>query len=197
MKKDILVFKLFLLLSISSVAQEPVWTKQTQVSNAIAFEKSLDSNVKFLSKNVTLSKSYYPFVDQYEIGNPVIAERNSNAPLPVYAEYFFSNSDSILRLISYDWERARYSNYFDKQKIWEEESKKLKMYDTEYERLKKYLLAVFGNPSEQDNSPVEVNSGKTSYLSRKTTWDSKDIYASLTMIFASTTYRIRLTLYWK
>ncbi|RZJ88510.1 MAG: hypothetical protein EOO20_13445, partial [Chryseobacterium sp.] len=93
-----------------SFCQESVWTRQTKISEVISFEKHLDSNVKFLSQNVSLSKEYYPLADRYQTVNPVIVQRKAVGALPVYAEYFYTPKDSILRLASYDWERARYGD---------------------------------------------------------------------------------------
>ncbi len=118
-------------------AQERIWTNQTKISEIIAFEKTINPSVKFLSQNVSLSKTYYPLVDKYKVTNPVIVQREPLKYLPIYAEYFYTPGDSVVRLISYDWEKDRYGNFFDKQKMWKAESSKLDIYNSEYERIKK------------------------------------------------------------
>jgi hypothetical protein len=186
------------LFSLTNVfAQEKIWTKQTKVSEAISFEKEIDPNVKFLSQNVSLSKDYYPLADKYQVSNPVIVQRKLVAYLPVYAEYFYTPGDSVLRLVSYDWEKDRYGNFFDKQKMWEEESKKFNTYNKEYERIRKVLVDQLGKPASTDAKAKTVSSDGGEYFTRETLWETQDFHAELNMVFASTTYRVRLTMYWK
>lgn len=179
------------------LAQERIWLKQTKISEVVAFEKEISPNPKFLSKEVSLSKDYYPLIDKYEVTNPVIVQREQLEYLPVYAEYFYTPKDSILRLASYDWERDRYGNFFDKQKIWQEESKKFKIYDSEYERIRAVLVNELGTPVATDKEAKKRKSENTKYFTRESSWENKDFHAQLTMTFASTTYRIRFTIYWK
>jgi hypothetical protein len=186
----------FLLLT-SAFGQEKIWAKQTKVSEAIAFEKEINPNVKFLSQNVGLSTDYYPLADKYQVTNPVIVQREPMEYLPVYAEYFYTPGDSLLRLVSYDWEKDKYGNFFEKQKLWKEESKKFDAYNKEYERIKSALIAQFGFPTKTDTTAKEVHSDRGKYFTRETLWESEDVHAEMTMIFESMTYRIRLTLYWK
>jgi hypothetical protein len=182
---------------IFSFGQERIWTKQSKISDVIAFEKQINPNAKFLSQNVSLSKDYYPLADKYQVTNPVIVQREPLEYLPVYAEYFYTPGDSILRLASYDWEKDRYGNFFDKQKMWKEESNKFDTYNKEYERIKKILIAQLGVPTSTDTKAKEESSDRGKYFTRETLWESDDVHAELNMIFESMTYRVRLTLYWK
>ena len=178
---------------------QKIWTKQTVLQKAIEFEKSLNDNYEVLEKNVSLSKSVFPLLDEFQISKPFIVKRKQDGFLPVYAEYFFSEKDSILRYISYDWEKNRYGNYSDKQKMWQEESSKLIEYNQEYEKIKSELAIKLGNPKEEDREPqtkTSKHSGKD-YFARSTVWETDEIHGKLTMVFASNTYRIRLNYYWK
>lgn len=182
---------------LNSEGQDRIWTKQSKVSEAIAFEKEINPNPKFLSQNVSLSRSYYPLAEKYVVTNPVIVQREATGHLPVYAEYFYTPQDSILRLISYDWEKDRYGNFFDKQKIWKEESSQFDTYNKEYERIKAALLLQLGNPNVTDSKAKKERSENGTYFTRETLWDTEEMHAELNMTFASMTYRIRLTIYWK
>jgi hypothetical protein len=178
-------------------SQERLWLKQTKISEVVAFEKALNPSAQLFSKNVSLSTGYYPLADKYQVTNPITAQRTPFAYLPIYAEYFYTPGDSTLRLISYDWEKDRYGNFFDKQKMWKEENSKLDIYNGEYERIKKDLLTQLGTPTTTDTAPQDVNTDGQKYISRKTIWENDVFHAELHLIFASTTYRIRLMLYWK
>lgn len=197
-----MLFKLVLSIVVSIYvsdlfAQERIWLKQTTISEVVAFEKEISPAPRFLTKEVSLSKDYYPLIDKYEVTSPIIVQREPLAYLPLSAEYFYTPKDSIVRLISYDWERDRYGNFFDKQKIWQEESTKLKIYNAEYERIKAILVNEFGVPIATDKEPKKKKSENTKYLSRDCLWETKEFHAKLNMTFASTTYRIRFTIYWK
>lgn len=196
----ILTLILFILASFSGGNDEvKIWTKQATINQAIDFEKSISEKIENLEMNVSLSKSIYPLVDIYKIAKPVIIKRQQTGFLPIYAEYFYSEADSIIRFISYDWEKEKYGNFFKKQEIWKEESKKLKEYNSEYDKIKTTLIVQLGKPTTQDTEPqkTESTSGKGDYLSRNTVWETDDYYSKLNMIFESMTYRIRWHYYWK
>ena len=176
-----------------------IWTEQSNVKKAIEFEKSISENIEFLEQNVSLSKSSYPLADKYDLTNPIIIKREIKGELPVYAQYFFSKSDSIIRFVSYDWEIDKYGNYFKKQEIWKQEAKKLDKYNGKYNQIKSFLSESIGEPTISDSEPKLTKSkwGKEDYLSRKTEWETDKIYSSLSLVFASNTYRIRWNYYWK
>src|SRR5689334_3478877 len=183
--------------SILVLGQEGIWTKQSKISEVIAFERQVNPNAKFLSKKVELSIDYYPLVEKYPVANPVIVQREPLVYLPVYAEYYYTPGDSVLRFASYDWEKDRYGNLFDKQKMWREESEKFDTYNKEYERIKAVLISELGVPTKTDSKAKEESSDTGPYFTRATLWETEDVHAELNMIFESMTYRVRLTLYWK
>jgi hypothetical protein len=181
----------------SAFGQEKIWTQQTKISEVVAFEKTINPDAKFLQQNVSLSKDYYPLAGKYQVANPIIVQREPLVYLPVYAEYYYTPADSILRLASYDWEKDRYGNFFDKQKMWKEESGKFDKYNSEYERIKKILVSQLGTPALTDTTATTVDSNRGKYFTRETIWETDDVHAGLNMIFESMTYRVRLTIYWK
>lgn len=198
-KFKLLILIGFIISSCSSSKKLDLWTKQSTIEEVKNFESQLNPNSEFLNQNVSLSESIYPKVKEFEMANPLIIKRQKTNLLQVYAEYFYSKPDSILRYVSYDWENNRYGNYYDKKKDWETQSKKLTEYNAKYERIKKQLISEFGQPIEQDNQPQETKSdyGGTDYLSRNTIWESESKFMKLNMIFGASTYRIRLYYYWK
>lgn len=183
----------------ANTEKDEIWTEQCKIQKVIDYEKALSSKSEFLEMNVTLSRSIYPLSDQYKTAKPIIVKREQTGFLPLYAEYFYSESDSILRFISYDWERDKYGNFFKKQEIWNEESKKLKKYNREYERIKSNLVTQFGKPTIEDKEPKKVKStsDRGDYLTRNTNWETESYHAELSLIFESMTYRIRMNYYWK
>ncbi|RYD76387.1 MAG: hypothetical protein EOP55_11580 [Sphingobacteriales bacterium] len=196
MKIMFLTFAL-LFCSRAGFSQESVWTKQRKISEVIDFEKKLDPDAKFLSYNVSLSKEYYPLADHYQTVNPVIVQRNAVGALPVYAEYFYTPKDSLLRLVSYDWEKGRYGDLKDILETRKEQGGKLEIYLGEYERIRGQLVKTFGKPGQADEKPKTVSDDGQKYLNQNTLWETDEVHSDLNLIFSAGTQRIRLTLYWK
>jgi len=174
-----------------------IWSDKSTVQKAIEFEKSLSDEFEILKHNIYLSKSVFPLLDEYKIAKPFIVKRKQTGFLPIYAEYFFSERDSILRYVSYDWERNKHGSIFKRKEISKEESTKLKEYNEKYEKIKSELMKKFGRAKEQDSKPeITTSTGRGDYLSRNTIWETEEFHAELNMIFGSMTYRIRLNYYW-
>lgn len=198
MKTTILLGCLLFITAIA-LGQEKILIKQTTVKEAVAFELGINPDAKFLKQNVSMSSDYYPYLDKYPLENPMIVERKPIDYLPLYADYYYTSKDSLIRIVSYDWEMNKYQNYFEKIKTFEKENKKFNRYNNEYERIKKHVISTFGKPLSEDKSPNTVKSqwDSSEYLNRKTVWENDELHAELDLIFASNTHRIRLTYYWK
>lgn len=194
----IILFTL-ILTGCSSTKKLNLWTKQSKISEVKKFEYELNPDLELLEMNVSLSESIFPRVKEFDMSKPLIVLREKTSLLPIYAEYFYSKPDSILRYVSYDWENNRYGNYNDKKKDWEKQNTKLTEYNAEYERIKKQLIKEFSQPIKQDETPQETKSdyGGPDYLSRNTVWETDKTFMKLNMIFGASTYRIRLYYYWK
>lgn len=195
----LLILFTLILTGCSSTKSLNLWTKQSKIGEVKKFESELNPDLEFLEMNVSLSESIFPRVKEFDMSKPLIVRRKKTSLLPIYAEYFYSKPDSILRYISYDWENNRYGNYNDKKKDWEKQSTKLTEYNEEYERIKKQLIKEFNQPIKQDDGPQKTKSdyGGPDYLSRNTIWESDKRFMKLNMIFGASTYRIRLYYYWK
>lgn len=198
-----IILSLSILLLFGFVANkdlEKIWTEQCKIQKVIDYEKELSNKSEFLKMNSSLSKSVYPLLDQYKIANPIIVKRKQTGFLPLYAEYYYSASDSILRYVSYDWERDKFGNFFKKQEIWKEESTKLNEYNKEYERIKSNLETQLGKPTTEDKELQKVKSDdpeRGDYYTREANWETDAYHAEVGMIFESMTYRIRMIYYWK
>ncbi len=195
----LLILFTLILTGCSSTKNLNLWTKQSKIGEVKKFESELNPDLEFLEMNVSLSESIFPRVKEFDMSKPLIVRREKTSLLPIYAEYFHSKPDSILRYISYDWENNRYGNYNDKKKDWEKQSTKLTEYNAEYERIKKQLIKEFNQPIKEDDGPQETKSdyGGPDYLSRNAIWESDKRFMKLNMIFGASTYRIRLYYYWK
>lgn len=197
--KTLLILLIGICLPIAKlICQEDILLKKSKVSEVIAFEKDKYPGVIFLDHKSRLSKSFYPLADKYKTTEyPIIAYRHPLDYLPVYAEYYYTPEDSIIRLTSYDWEKERFGNVFKKQEMWKKEIKKFDIYNKEYERIKSNLIDKLGKPTSDDSVAREEKGTNGSLKIRDTIWETDEYYASLDMIFGGQTYRISLQHYWK
>ncbi|QIK60686.1 hypothetical protein G7050_12930 [Dysgonomonas sp. HDW5A] len=198
MKIKSIILSIICLPIIQVSGQEKLLTKQIKVAEVIDFEKNINDMVTFFDQNVSLSKDFYPLADKYVTTHkPIIAYRDALVYLPMYAEYFYTAKDSIVRLVSYNWEKDRFGNVFKKQIMWEDESRKIETYNKEYDRIKHMLFESFGNPISSDLSPQLTEGVNGKFYTRESIWETEDYYADLQMMFGGITYRIRFKLYWK
>ncbi len=180
--------------------EEKILTAQTSVDSVIEFEKSINSNVKFKALSISLSQDYYPLYDKYKTGHkPITVEREPVGYLPLHVDYFYTENDKIVRLISYNWEKEAFSDFNKKLELFRGESSKRSNYEQEYKRLFKLVVTKLGSPKISDNESkiVKSNSDRGDYVTQNTVWDNENFHAELNLIFESMTYRIRMTLYWK
>ncbi|HEX2534888.1 MAG TPA: hypothetical protein VHK69_14185, partial [Chitinophagaceae bacterium] len=80
--------------------QDSIWLKQAKIEEVIKFEEAVSPHVTFLKQNVGLSGDSYPLLSKHQVRTPLIAKRQGQGSLPVYAEYFYTPGDSIIRLVS-------------------------------------------------------------------------------------------------
>lgn len=198
--KRVTILLFLITLSGITFGQEKLWVKQTKVNDAMKFESQLNPDPKFLNQNIFMSSDYYPYLEKYPLQTPVVVERSAVDYLALSVEYFFSEKDSFIRIVSCNWEVNRYNKSMQKlAKGWKEENKKLDIYNKEYERIKKNMIQIFGLANSDDQEPKSVKSpwDSSTYLTRETVWDNMDLHAQLDLIFSDNTHRIRLTYYWK
>lgn len=182
----------------STEAFEELWFRSSHISNVMDFERSLNTNLEILEQKVSLSEESYPFLADFKFENSFIVKREPVAYLPLYADYHFTEKDSIVRFISYDWEIEKFGNLFNKLEIFKSEKQKFKLYNNEYERIKKLISKKLGTPKEEDKKAQtkKSKSGREDYLTRNTSWVNYNTNVSLNMIFAPMTYRIRANVFW-
>ena len=80
-----------------------------KLKSSISDENKVNSAKKSVEYTISLSKEYFPEVDKYNFAQPIIYKRK-NQSLNTEVSYFFTESDSIVRLIEYSWDRKRNSD---------------------------------------------------------------------------------------
>ncbi len=201
MIKQIIKSLFYIMLSVGiievSFGQINISAKQISPKQAILQESSLGSKLFEQKVPVTLSKEIFPKVEAYKVGQPLSYFRAIPDTLPLEVEYYFTESDSLVHVIIFNYERGKDEHPLARFKWIEEESHKIQSYNAIFNRVSEELRTVFGNPSKLDDQPYEVDPDSNhSYFRREGRWDTKNVHVYLYMIFGSATYRIRTILYW-
>lgn len=63
------------------------------------------------SYNISLSKDYFPEIDDYEFAQPKMYVRDT-LNIETVVSYFFSKNDSVIHLIEYSWNKDRKKKQF-------------------------------------------------------------------------------------
>lgn len=198
--KTLLTLLLILIIPIIHlVGQEKIFIEKSSVEDIIFLEQELNPNIVLLKQKSRPAKSFYPLADKYITTEyPIVILRESVDYLPLYAEYYYTAEDSIIRLTVYDWEKDRYDNLFKRMEIWKEESPKFESYNNEYMRVYSLLVNLLGEPISKDEVAKDQKGNNNMNLKiRDAVWETEDYYASLNMIFGGQTFRVRFKHYWK
>jgi hypothetical protein len=175
---------------------------QKNIKEISRIEAELKSK-KRETKRVTVSDDFFPGATKYYLEYPISFEREDKEfnPFPV-VEYYYTSKDSLVRLIVYNWDKARiFDNLFDLQKELKNESKRQNEYNKKYDELLKKLTEKLGKSISGDGEINEINQGQKSYVERNNKWIRGNCTVELNMIFSTDnrlmgTYRIRTKIYW-
>ncbi|MCO4292013.1 hypothetical protein NF867_03945 [Solitalea sp. MAHUQ-68] len=159
-----------------------------------------EDNVK-----VTLSKSHYPYLSNYEIPQPIRYNRVDNSFMPYQINYFYSNADNSVKLIDYTWDKSIFiTNIFELQKELKFEHKYFEKYNEKYDDVYQEVKNKLGEPKTGEPKLERIKARDGEYLQRKAIWEKDSMTVNLDMIFTPEdwkgfmgTYRVRLTIYWK
>lgn len=98
---------------------------------------------------VSLNVDYYPNSHKFNIPNPISYIRETENFIPYRINYFFSQSDSVVRLIDYTWDKKSFTNnLFQLQKALIDEYKAFDGYNKQYNKVFAELVSRFGQPSK-------------------------------------------------
>jgi hypothetical protein len=189
------------LISFSSFGQNYFLFDQRTVDKIKTIEEQHNS-VKQSTKRVFISQDFYPLANQYEVGFPISYLRSKDTLISsCMVEYYFTNSDSKVRLVIYDWDETRKTDRIeDRRKIMKVERQRFKAYNDKYDQLYKIISDRLGNPFTDDKLK-EIITDKAAYKERTTKWKNGDLTIVQKLIFTTTdnelgTFRVRVKIYW-
>jgi hypothetical protein len=113
--------------------------------DAINSEKSINSTDKTPIHHVGIGTGLYPNNKNYELATPSTFLREGTY-FETLIRYYYSNSDSIVRVISYQWGKKDLKAYETKNELKE----KFKRYKTQWNDIEKEMNKEFGSPILRD-----------------------------------------------
>ncbi|WP_338350338.1 hypothetical protein [Nonlabens tegetincola] len=115
--------------------------------NNLTVQKAEKLEIDFGSKDITPSRgvsigeSLYPNKNKYKLATPKTYQRIEKNKFNLETEYFYTSTDSLVRVIMYEWTELQGKNRFDSRKT---DTKKFRI---KYDGLKKQLKSKLGEPS--------------------------------------------------
>lgn len=174
---------------------------QTKVGDTEKIERSFKSK-KLGTRRIFVSEQFFPYADKYVVGFPIAYQRTGDSLINNYSvEYFFTASDSMIRLIVYDWDETRTTNQLEeRKKIMKIERQRLKEYNNKYDQLLENISKNLGTPTTNENLK-ETITDNSAYKERTTKWKNGTITVEQSLIFTTSdnelgTFRIRVKIYW-
>ncbi len=110
MKTTHIIAFLAILTSCKTSVQRPI--KVNIIFTRPIFEKidsieSANNGVRIYAPyKISVSKDYFPNADKFALGTPLLFVRDTST-LRTAVTYFFSEPDSIIRLVEYSWNRGK------------------------------------------------------------------------------------------
>lgn len=168
-------------------------------------EKRNNSEKYKTSGKTSLSEGYYPFVNKYEIDQPISYKREDDDFMPYRVNYFFDKGSKNVKLVDYSWDKGGFIiNYFELQKEMKDEYKRFDEYSKKFDDVQAQLLLKLGPPSEGNGELVKNNTEYGESWTRNVKWIKDDRTVVLNLIFtpegwkgAIGTYRVQLRTYWE
>jgi hypothetical protein len=189
------------LISISLWGQDYFSFKQGKINEIEVFEKQFNST-RLSTQRIYLSEEFYPYTDKYELEFPISYIRTGDTLINKYkVEYFFTASDSKLRLVVYDWDLTQTTDMlYEQAEIMKIERKKFQTYNDKYDQLFQLIKEQLGAPLKNEKLKETITSN-SAYKERTTRWKTDNMTVEQNLIFTTTdnelgTFRVRVKVYW-
>ncbi|WP_147406233.1 hypothetical protein [Aquimarina sp. BL5] len=181
---------------ISCVANKEIFEAERFADfNSLTVQKAENIETNFGSKDVTpssgvsIGESLYPNKNKHKLATPKTYQRIVNNKFNLETEYFYTATDSLVRVMMYEWTEPRGQNRFDSSR--KTDTKKFRR---KYAGLKKQLKSKLGEPSFIE---IASDTAKSNFRDGIKWLNGNENKAYLFMLGSNTTnYRkIRLVIY--
>ncbi len=178
--------------------------EQIHFSNISNCENGLNSEEQCVSYKVSVASDYFPNASSFNLAQPNIFDRPKQGSfIPCRVNYYYTEEDSIVRLISYTRDtKNSTTNFKDLMEPIHNQSEKLDKYNSEFDQLVNDLRKELGEPVEGTGEMnIKREPGYSDWYERKYVWKKEETTVELFMLWSEnggnlSTYKIRTKVYW-
>ena len=125
------------------------------LEKAIKIEKRLGSIDKTPKHKISIGKGIYPNQNGYDLETPQTYLRTENNKFEIETEYFYTPSDSSVKVILYEWRELKKDSWGPQ----DQKKKDLEKFSQKFNNLKDELTSKLGKPSfiEKSSDTAEAN----------------------------------------
>ena len=152
-----------------------------RIDGSLEYEKSINSKDVSLGHFWSLGESIYPNKKRYRFGNPFSFKKAECPYFAVITDYFYTKADSDVKVISFNWDIFKESNWAIAPEV---EKNGHKKFIEKYDFLVAAVSEVLGKPlaieQEENSGRVDTKwrstNGINAYLFRFTNYDEIRLY---------------------
>ncbi|MEJ8840892.1 hypothetical protein WG954_00760 [Lacibacter sp. H375] len=122
---------------------------------------------------ISVSKNYFPNADKFRLGTPLLFVRDTST-ISTAVTYFFSEPDSVIRLVEYSWNRGKDKN--------------------EIERLFNFNDSAISK--QLRNQGIKTLNKKDTWSQVTKIWTSDSVYVKQFMLIEGAPSRTRVLISW-
>lgn len=151
------------------------------LNQMLSFEDSIKSEDVSLGHFYSLSEGIYPYFSNYKFGNPLRYRRIECPYFDGYSSYFFTKNEKEIKVVSFEWREFKLSDWSGNEV---DRSELRKVFETQYETIKKIITDVIGSPltieQEPDSGRLDTkwksDNGISAYLFIFENYNEIDLY---------------------
>jgi len=149
LKKTIYISTIICLTIVSCVTNREIFRAERfddlttlKVPKADKIEQDLGSTDRTPSHKISIGESIYPNKKGFNLATPKTYSRTEKGKFELETEYFYTASDSIVRVIMYDWTEIQ-----EPERPFGQSKTDTKKFRKKFDGLKKQLVSELGEPS--------------------------------------------------
>jgi hypothetical protein len=121
-----------------------------KLDKMLSFEDSIKSEDISLGHFYSLSEGIYPYFNSYKFGNPLQYRRIECPYFDGYSSYFYTKNEKDIKVVSFEWGELKLNGWAG---IEGNRTELRKVFETQYETIKKIITDVIGLPLTIEQEP--------------------------------------------
>lgn len=132
------------------------------IKRAIKFEEKRKTTNITPEHKVSIGKGIYPNIKEIKLETPISYEIKTRGNFVLETKYFYSKSDSLVKVILYQWTNPSFKDFISELKLDKEKNKE--KFENKFKLIEREIIKILGNPDitnhNQDQFPYTRNDRK-------------------------------------